>query len=159
MHKENKNNNFIQLFIFFPTVCPMFRRVPWDVVLLTQEPPFWCGTVLSVRQSLTRKRRNCWMNHWTTWTIFSMSLLPFCTLNVVVPLLPMQSQKALGFHQKNLNLRPEDDWTSCRGRVINDRSFIFGWTIPLRIETLMCYGFKCPAFYLSKWWVCNLLFT
>ncbi len=39
MHKENKNNNFIQLFIFFLTVCPMFRRVPWDVVLLMQYCP------------------------------------------------------------------------------------------------------------------------
>ncbi len=82
-----------------------------------------------------------------------MSLLPFCALNVVVPLLPMQGQKALGFHQKYLNLHPEDERTSYRGWVINDRSFIFGWTIPLRIGTLMCYGFKWPAFYLSKWWV------
>ncbi len=92
-------------------------------------------------------------SHWITWTILTMSLLPFCALNVVVPLLPMQGQKALGFHQKYLNLHPEDERTSYRGWVINDRSFIFGWTILLRIGTLMCYGFKWPAFYLSKWWV------
>ncbi len=48
----------------------------------------------------------------------------------------MQDQKALGFHQKYLNLCSEDERRSyrfeiTRGWVINDIIFIFGWTIPL----------------------------
>ncbi len=34
-----------------------------------------------------------------TWTILTMSLLRFCALIVVAPLLSMHGQKALGFHQ------------------------------------------------------------
>jgi len=36
------------------------------------------------------------------------SILPFWALNVVVLLLSMQDQKALGFHQKYLKLCSED---------------------------------------------------
>ncbi len=85
--------------------------------------------------------------HWgwttdVTWTILTMSLLPFWALNVSVALLSMQGQKALEFHQKYLNLCSKDEQRSYGfgttwGWVINDRIFIFGWTIPLRylIET------------------------
>ncbi len=41
-----------------------------------------------------------------------MSLQPFRALNVVVALLSMQGQKALGFHQKYLNLCSEDEQRS-----------------------------------------------
>ncbi len=37
-----------------------------------------------------------------TWTILMMSLLPFWALNMVVALLPMESQRALRFHQNIL---------------------------------------------------------
>ncbi len=74
-----------------------------------------------------------------TWTILTMSSLPFWALNIVVPLLSMQGQKALSyfFIKKYLNLCSEDEWMSYGfgttwGWVINDRIFIFGWTIPLR---------------------------
>ncbi len=65
-----------------------------------------------------------------------MSLLPFWTLNVSVPLLSMEGQKALGFYHKYPHLCSEDDWRSYGfgttwGWVINDRTFIFGWTKPL----------------------------
>ncbi len=43
---------------------------------------------------------------WTpdvTWTILTMYLPSFCALNVVVPLLSMEGQKSLGFHQKYLS--------------------------------------------------------
>ncbi len=53
-----------------------------------------------------------------TWTILTMSLLPFWVLNVVVALLSMQGQKALGFHQKYLNLCSEDE----------RKSYVFGTT-------------------------------
>ncbi len=63
-------------------------------------------------------------------------ILSFCALIMVVPLLSMQGQKALGFHQKYLNLCSEDERRSYRfgtrwGWVINDIILIFGWAIPL----------------------------
>ncbi len=63
---------------------------------------------------------------WSTSTFVNMSVL----------LLSMQGQKALGIHQKYLNLCSEDEQRSYRfgttwGWVINDSIFIFGWTIPL----------------------------
>ncbi len=72
------------------------------------------------------------LNH--GWTILMMSLLPFWALNMSVALLSMQGQKALGFHQKYLNLCSEDEWKPYRfgttwGWVINDRFFIFRWTL------------------------------
>ncbi len=47
-----------------------------------------------------------------------MSLLAFWALNVVVVLLSMEGQKALGFHKKYLNLSSEDE----------QRSYVFGTT-------------------------------
>ncbi len=47
-----------------------------------------------------------------------MSLLRFWALNVEVSLVSMQGQKALGFHQKYLNLCCEDE----------QRSYGFGMT-------------------------------
>ncbi len=60
-----------------------------------------------------------------------LSLISFWALNVSVVLLPMQGQKALGFHQDYLNLNFEDEQRSYRfgttyGWVINDNVFIFG---------------------------------
>ncbi len=74
-------------------------------------------------------------------TILTMSLLPFWALNMVVVLLSMQGQKALGFHQNYLNLCFRDEWRSYGfgttwGWVINDIIFIFGWTIHLILRTL-----------------------
>ncbi len=48
----------------------------------------------------------------------------------------MEGQRALGFHQKYLNLCSEDERRSYGfgttwGRVIKDRIFILGWTNPL----------------------------
>jgi len=47
-----------------------------------------------------------------TWTILMMSLLPFWALQVVIALLSMGDQKALGFHQKYLNLGSKDEQRS-----------------------------------------------
>ncbi len=51
-------------------------------------------------------------------TPLMMSLLCFCALIVVVPLVSMEGQKALGFHQKYLDLCSEDE----------QRSYGFGMT-------------------------------
>ncbi len=88
----------------------------------------------------------------------TMSLLCFWALNMSVVLLSMQDQKALGFHQKYLNLCYEDERRSYGfgmtwGWVINDRIFIFGWTIPLRpfhTKTNVCYG-KFSAINILIW--------
>ncbi len=63
-----------------------------------------------------------------TFVHLRMFLLPFWALNVSVALLSIQGQKALGFHQKYLNLCSEDEQRSYRfgatwGWVINDRIF------------------------------------
>ncbi len=65
----------------------------------------------------------------------------FWALNTVVTLLSIQGQKALRFHQKYLNLCSKEEWRSHRfgttwWRVINDRIFIFGWTILLSTLTV-----------------------
>jgi len=43
---------------------------------------------------------------------YTLSLLPFWALNVVVLLLSMQGQKTLEFHKKYLNLCSEDEQRS-----------------------------------------------
>ncbi len=72
------------------------------------------------------------LNHWCHMDYFAFALI------VLVPLLSMEGQRALRFHQKYLNLCSEDKRKSYGfgttwGWVINDRIFIFEWTIPLRI--------------------------
>ncbi len=67
--------------------------------------------------------------------------------NITVVLLSMMGQRALGFHQKHLNLCSEDeqryyDFVTMWGWVIKDRIFIFGRTIPLNCANyvfLYCY--------------------
>ncbi len=56
--------------------------------------------------------------------------------DIAVALLSMESQRALGFNQKYLNLCSEDEQMSYGfgttwGWVINDCIFVFGWTFPL----------------------------
>ncbi len=65
------------------------------------------------------------------YTILMMSILHFFALTMVVHLLSMEGQKALGFLQKYLNLCSEDERRSYRfgttwGWVFNDRIFILG---------------------------------
>ncbi len=66
--------------------------------------------------------------------IFSTTLLPeFCLLNINNT---HYVDYALRIHQKHLNLCSEDERRSYGfgttwGGVINDRIFIFGWTVPL----------------------------
>ncbi len=69
-----------------------------------------------------------------TWSVLPMSI--FMGLGT---LLSMEGQRALRFHQKLLKLCSEDERMSYGfgaiwGWAINDRIFLFGWTIPLRVE-------------------------
>ncbi len=69
-----------------------------------------------------------WLNH---RIILTISWLHFWALIVSGPVRSMEGQKALGFHQKYLNLCSEDEQTSYGfgttwGWAINDRIDIFG---------------------------------
>ncbi len=81
------------------------------------------------------------MNHWCLMDYFNNVLISFhgCR-TVVVVLLSMEGQKALGFHQKYLNLCSKNErWSYSLGTtwgwVIHDTIFIFGWTNPLNSKT------------------------
>ncbi len=92
---------------------------------------------------------------WTTdvkWTILTMTLLHFWALNVVVPLLSIEGQKALWFHQKYLSLCSENErrFGTTWGWVINDRTFILGWTIPLNWN-MDTDSFLSKSVFLSTW--------
>ncbi len=87
----------------------------------------------------------------------------FGAVKISVALLSMEGQKALGFHQKYLNLCSEDERRSCGfgttwGWVINDRIFIFGWTIPLS-EFSMCEWETTPSAMASQHQYPRLLMT
>ncbi len=86
-------------------------------------------------------------------TILTMSLIPFWVLNVVVVVLSLEAQKALGFNQKYLNSCSEYEQRSygfktTRGWVIKNRIFIFGWTVSLMSS--FWYQYECLC---SKAWV------
>ncbi len=153
--EENKNNDFIQQFLLFHvSLRHTFIRVLWcmRVVLLMQEPAFWtrmhCTWFTSrkwfwqrgwlckfcTKRILVASKNYRWTTD-VTWNILTMSLLPFWALNLSVVLLSMEDQKALGFHQKYLDLSSEDEgryygFGTTWGWVIIDRIFFFGWTIP-----------------------------
>ncbi len=71
-----------------------------------------CAVPCFQAEECTRMRRGtlvnaCWNYGWTTdvmYNILMMFLLPFWALNMVVAMLSMQGQKALGFHQKYLKV-------------------------------------------------------
>ncbi len=155
------------LLLFRVSLRRTFMRIPWHMR---------CGlfaAVVNAHRSLKQKRRNCWIKLFlfslrtkrildVTWTILTMSLLPFWALNVVVVLLSMEGQKALGVHQKHLNLCSEEKLRSNTfrktwGWVINDRIFIFGWTILLMsYEAFLCtkYCITVKNTYKTEWIKC-----
>ncbi len=71
-----------------------------------------CAAPCFQAEEWTRMRRGtlvnaCWNYGWTTdvmYNVLMMFLLPFGALNMVVAMLSMQGQKALGFHQKYLKV-------------------------------------------------------
>ncbi len=74
------------------------------------------------------------LNHWCHMDYFNDLLAMFLSLDHVRILAVYK--RALGIHQKYLNLCSEDEWRSYGFEttwrwVTNDRIFIFGWTIPL----------------------------
>ncbi len=91
--------------------------------------------VFFVHKKYSRSFITLRLNHWCHMDYFNNVLTTFLGLDVSVTLLSMQGQKALGFHQIYLNSCSDDERMSYGfgttwGWVINDRIFIFGWTIP-----------------------------
>ncbi len=73
-------------------------------------------------------------------------LNPWC--HIAVALLSVEGQRALVFHQKYLNLWSKDErrpheFVLTWGEYLNDRIFIFGWTIPVRYISNICFCFRC----------------
>ncbi len=112
-------------FFFLICFCLLFRLgqcSEWQEAMCggsgkVHEPGFKLGTPAAQRQ-----------HH---MDYFNDVLIPFWVLNVVVALLSMQGQKALGFHQKYLHLFSEDEWgfygfgKTWRGNIY-DRIFLGG---------------------------------
>ncbi len=79
----------------------------------------------------------------------------------------MEDLRVLWLIQKYLNLSSEDEWRSYGFRttwawVINDRIFIFGWTIPLICRSFMQYSdyfwpwfFMIPSTIHTSSWMSN----
>ncbi len=76
---------------------------------------------------------------------------------MIVPLLSMEGQQALGFHQKYLNLCSKDEQRSYRfettwGSEINDRIFIFGWIITFKTFKTVAL-LDDPQLCVCVWWL------
>ncbi len=151
VRKENKNNDFIQQFVssaspysaflesitYVNNVCCSVSAAPyadtyvvyafiWDKLL--NEVGFFLFS-LRTKSIFVASQNYGWTTD-VTWIVL--------TLIVLGSLLSMEGQRALGIHQKYLNLCSEDERRSYRfgttwGWVINDRIFIFGRTIPLNM--------------------------
>ncbi len=118
---------------------------------------------------------SCGAPQQTGWPLISHGLFYRCSCyvsgpgNISVVLLSMQGLRALGFHQKYLNLCSEDEQRSYRFGtawrwVINNRIFIFGWTIPLKENaTVFPYSnmffpqFRRVDMYLSRLSPCTII--
>ncbi len=96
-----------------------------------------------------------------TWTILTMSLLPFWVLNMVVVFLFLEGQKALRFNKKYLNLCFKDERMSYKfgmtwGWITNENICILGWSITLKWWHLdqgssnLAHEIYCPAEYSSN---------
>ncbi len=130
-----------------------FQGWPWNIYIILRQNGSFCissttcmrrGTLVNAQQRVNiiylifvffvhKKYSHSFitlqLNKWCHMDYF-IYVLPFWALNVSVAVLSIQGQKALGFHQKYLNLCSEDEWRSYGfgttwGWVINDRFFIF----------------------------------
>ncbi len=98
---------------------------------------------------------------------FNKILTTFLSLDGVRILAVYRGQKALGSHQKYLNLCSEDERRSYGfgttwGWVINDRIFIFGWTISLSLCNVTT-RYQTYSICFMRWRICmnwfNVIFT
>ncbi len=114
--KENKNNDFIQQFFSSASTWCHFGEYHNACVC------FHLNVNKAQCMHVLRKQLH------THTDTFQMALGVACCL--------WEGQRALGFHHKYLNLCSEDErrfygFGLTWGWGINDRIFIFGWTIPL----------------------------
>ncbi len=135
VHKESKNNDFIQQ--FFSSSSHLLQRA----AIVERVSRRMRLLPLHVNRFMWKRMRMVLLLTFNTHmrqhahALFTWSEASSCVM-ILYPLsvLSIEGQKALGFHQKYLNLCSEDERTSYRfgttwGWVINDIIFIFGWTI------------------------------
>ncbi len=129
-----------------------------------QNGAWWCKVivfVVFVHKKYSRSFIKLQLNH-VTWTILTMSLLCFCAFIVVVPLLSMEGQRALGFHQNILIcvLMMNKGLTGLeRHEGEYYRIFIFGWTIPLKKNMFNCQTLRISWYFCKTWAIdCYLSF-
>ncbi len=122
-----------------------FTRVPWRmrVMLLMQEPAFWCLVYGSCEWWQRLTGREELLNKVVIFVFFAhkkysrsfikLQLNHWCHMDMVVPLLSMQGQKALRFHQNILIcvLKANKGLGTTWGWVIND-NFHFWVNYPLK---------------------------
>ncbi len=94
--------------------------------------------VFSAHKKYSRSFIKLRLIHWCHMDYFNDVLTTLLGLErVSCVAVYMQGQKALGFHQKYLKCSEDErrsyGFGTTRGWVINDRMFIFVWTIPLMI--------------------------
>ncbi len=92
------------------------------------------------------------LKHWCHMDYFNDGLTTFLGLEHFSCVAVYGGPESLGFN--HLNLCSEDEWRSygfgkARGWVINDRIFIFGWTITLKSHNLLKWPLQphFPAVY------------
>ncbi len=141
LYDRSRKNEILSL-ITLPS-CPN----PWDLysslenkwryfdeIRELSDPPYSEGATMFKAKRYKEHRQN------SPCDISGSTVILWNNESTLVPLLSMQGQKAVGFCQKYLNLCSKDERRSYTfgrtlGWVINDRSFIFGRTIPLKTCT------------------------
>ncbi len=101
----------------------------------TEEKNCWIKSLLL----FSLRSKKLLLSHWWQMDNCNNVLTTFLGLECGSCIAVYAGQKAIGFHQKYLNLCSKDERKSYGfgttwGRVINDRIFIFGWTIPLNVD-------------------------
>ncbi len=128
-HRQQKQY-FLFIYLFINILCAKNTITIYSAILLVE----WIF-VFFVHKKYFCSFVKLWLNSWCQdyFTDVLATLLDLGTFQLCCCL--WEGQRALGLHQKYLNLCSEDEWRvsspTTWGRVINDRIFISGWTIPL----------------------------
>ncbi len=123
-HTASSGSLLVMLQLFIPVNCR--KRSCSHMISLRQFTGNFLVKSVCVKGAIVKIVHKIKVRIWTTdvtWTILSMSLLPFWTLSMVVVLLSMQVRK---LSDERGSYRFGTIW----GWVINKKNF--GWTIPLK---------------------------
>ncbi len=103
--------------------------------------------VFFAHKKYSRSFEKLWLNHWCHMDYFNDLLATFLSLDRVRILAVYGGSESSRNSSKNILIcvpKMNEGLGTTWGWVINDRIFIFGWTIPLIMNTLVCSGkFYC----------------